>query len=316
MCEAVTLCTANFHPIFAPANSIPRHYSAPAFNFTESGNWILKRQFLQKMTILQSIILAIVEGLTEFLPVSSTGHMIIASTIMGINNDDFVKMFEVVIQFGAILSVVMLYWKKFMPGNKSMWQWFEFYLKLLVAFIPSAVIGLLFHDYIKQLLGSVTVVAISMLAGGIILLFIDRIFKSHDDTEEKPVTYPMAFKIGVFQVISMIPGVSRSAATIIGGMSQRLSRRQAAEFSFFLAVPTMAAASLLDLFEYYESITASNLVPLATGFVVAFFVAMIAIKAFVGFLTRHGFKVFGYYRIIVGAILLLLIAMGVNLQML
>lgn len=268
------------------------------------------------MTILQSIILAIVEGLTEFLPISSTGHMIIASTIMGINNDDFVKMFEVVIQFGAILSVVVLYWKRFMPGNKSLWQWFEFYLKLLVAFIPSACIGLLFHDYIKQLLGSVTVVAVSMLVGGVILLFIDAVFKSADDKAEKTVTYPMAFMIGLFQVISMIPGVSRSAATIIGGMSQRLSRRQAAEFSFFLAVPTMAAASLLDLLDYYASITTADLVPLAVGFVVAFFVAMVAIKAFVGFLTRHGFKLFGYYRIVVGVILLLLIAMGVNLQML
>lgn len=268
------------------------------------------------MSILQAIILAIVEGITEFLPISSTGHMIIASTIMGINNDDFVKMFEVVIQFGAILSVVVLYWRKFMPGNKSLADWFAFYLKLLVAFIPSAFFGLLFHDFIKQMIGSVTVVAVSMLVGGIVLLFIDKIFKASEDAEEKPVTYPMAFKIGLFQVISMIPGVSRSAATIIGGMSQRLSRKQAAEFSFFLAVPTMAAASLLDFLNYYKSITSETMVPLIVGFVVAFLVAMIAIKAFVGFLTKHGFKIFGYYRIIVGAILLLLIAMGVNLQML
>ncbi|MGB3077298.1 MAG: undecaprenyl-diphosphate phosphatase, partial [Chitinophagales bacterium] len=267
-------------------------------------------------SIFQSVILAIVEGITEFLPISSTGHMIIASTIMGINNDDFVKMFEVVIQFGAILSVVVLYWRKFMPGNKTMREWFDFYLKLFVAFIPAAFFGLFFHDYIKQMIGSVTVVAVSMLAGGVVLIFIDKIFKDAEAGEEKPVTFPMAFKIGLFQVISMIPGVSRSAATIIGGMSQRLRRKQAAEFSFFLAVPTMAAASLLDLIEYYKFITPETLTPLLIGFVVAFLVAMVAIKAFVGFLTKHGFKVFGYYRIVVGAILLLLIAMGVNLQML
>lgn len=267
------------------------------------------------MSILQAIILAIVEGITEFLPISSTGHMIIASTMMGINNDSFVKMFEVVIQFGAILSVLVLYWRKFLPGDKSWKEWIDFYLKLLVAFIPSAIFGFLFHSVIKQMIGSVTVVAVSMLAGGIVLLFIDKIFKDSEDAPEKPVTFPMALKIGLFQVISMIPGVSRSAATIIGGMSQRLSRKQAAEFSFFLAVPTMAAASLLDLLDYYKSITPETLIPLIVGFVVAFIVAMIAIKAFVGFLTKHGFKIFGYYRIIVGVILLILIAMGVNLQM-
>lgn len=267
------------------------------------------------MSILQAIILAIVEGITEFLPISSTGHMIIASTIMGIHDDDFVKMFEVVIQFGAILSVLVLYWKKFVPGDKPLADWFSFYLKLLVAFIPSAVIGFLFHSYIKMMIGSVTVVAISMLAGGIVLIFIDKIFKDSEDAPEQPVSYPMAFRIGLFQVISMIPGISRSAATIIGGMSQKLSRKQAAEFSFFLAVPTMAAASILDLADYYEHITAATLLPLSVGFVVAFIVAMIAIKAFVGYLTRHGFKWFGYYRIAVGAVLLLLIAMGVKLQM-
>lgn len=268
------------------------------------------------MSTLQAIILAIVEGITEFLPISSTGHMIIASTIMGINNDDFVKMFEVVIQFGAILSVVVLYWKKFLPGNKSFREWLDFYLKLIVAFIPAAVFGFLFHDKIKELIGSVTVVAVSLLVGGIVLLFIDKIFRESEDAPEKPVSFPMALKIGFFQVIAMIPGVSRSAATIIGGMSQKLSRKQAAEFSFFLAVPTMAAASALDFLDYYKSITSENIVSLAVGFLVAFVVAMIAIKGFVGFLTKHGFKVFGYYRIIIGAILLILIAMHVNLQML
>jgi undecaprenyl-diphosphatase len=234
---------------------------------------------------------------------------------MGINQNDFVKMFEVVIQFGAILSVVVLYWKKFLPGNKSIAEWLNFYLKLIVAFIPAAVFGLFFHDKIKEMLGSVTIVAISMLAGGIVLLFIDKIFKDTEEGPEKPVTFGMALKIGLFQVISMIPGVSRSAATIIGGLTQKLSRRQAAEFSFFLAVPTMAAASLLDLFDYYESITSENLTILAIGFVTAFIVALIAIKAFVNFLTRHGFKLFGYYRIIVGIILLILIGMRVNLHM-
>lgn len=268
------------------------------------------------MNILQSVILAIVEGITEFLPISSTGHMIITSTIMGINNDDFVKMFEVVIQFGAILSVVVLYWRKFLPGNKPVGEWFEFYLKLFVAFLPAAFFGFIFHDYIKQLLGSVTVVAFSLLAGGVVLIFIDNIFRKSENNPEQPVTYPMAVKIGFFQVISMIPGISRSAATIIGGMTQKLSRKQAAEFSFFLAVPTMAGASFLDFLDYYHSITTDNMIPLIVGFVVAFIVAMVAIKAFVGFLTKHGFKLFGYYRIAVGLILLLLMAMGVNLQML
>ena len=265
---------------------------------------------------LQAIVLGIVEGITEFLPISSTGHMIIASTLMGINDNDFVKMFEVVIQFGAILSIVVLYWRKFLPGSKPIKEWLNFYLQLIVAFIPAAVFGFLFHDLIKQMIGSVTVVAISMLAGGIVLIFIDNIFTEEGEGPEKPVSFTMALKIGMFQVISMIPGVSRSAATIVGGMTQKLSRKQAAEFSFFLAVPTMAAASGLDLMDHYKSITYATLIPLAIGFIVAFIVAMIAVKAFVGYLTRHGFKAFGYYRIIVGTILLLLIALEVNLHML
>jgi undecaprenyl-diphosphatase len=268
------------------------------------------------MNNLQAIILGIVEGITEFLPISSTGHMIIASTLMGINNNDFVKMFEVVIQFGAILSIVVLYWRKFLPGSRPFKELLNFYLTLIVAFLPAAVFGFLFHDLVKQMLGSVTVVAVSMLAGGIVLIFIDKIFTEKGDVPEEPVSFFMALKIGLFQVISMIPGVSRSAATIVGGMTQRLSRKQAAEFSFFLAVPTMAAASALDLLDHYKSITSDTLIPLAIGFIVAFIVAMIAVKAFVGYLTKHGFKAFGYYRIIVGTILLILIALKVNLHML
>src|SRR5687768_8847619 len=187
------------------------------------------------MSIFESIVLAIIEGVTEFLPVSSTGHIIIGSSLMGIANDPFTKMFTVAIQFGAILSVVVLYWKRF-------FQTFDFYLKLFVAFIPAAVFGLLFNDKIEALLERVDVVGYMLLAGGIFFLFLDRIFKTERSTETE-ITYPKALKIEFFQVISMIPGVSRSAATIIGGLSQRLTRKAAAEFSFFLAVPTMFAAT-------------------------------------------------------------------------
>jgi undecaprenyl-diphosphatase len=260
------------------------------------------------MGIWQAIILAIVEGITEFLPISSTGHMIIASTIMGIEDDDFVKMFQVVIQFGAILAVVVLYFKHF-------FQTVDFYFKLFVAFIPSAIIGLALHDTISYMLGEVAIVAVSLLAGGIVLLFIDKIFKTESSEAEKPVTYSMAIRIGLFQCIAMIPGVSRSAATIIGGMSQKLSRRQAAEFSFFLAVPTMFAASALDLKENFHLLNPDSLVPLGTGFIVAFIVAMLSIKWLITFLTRHGFRLFGYYRIALGLLILLLLAAGVELRM-
>jgi undecaprenyl-diphosphatase len=257
------------------------------------------------MTIWQAIILAIVEGITEFLPVSSTGHMIIASSFMGISHLEFTKMFTVNIQFGAILSVVVLYWKRFFQST-------DFYFKLLVAFLPAAVLGFLLNDFIDAMLENVIVVAISLLVGGIILIFIDRIANNH--TEEREISYFDALKIGFFQCIAMIPGVSRSASTIIGGMLQGLSRRQAAEFSFFLAVPTMAAAGGYKLLKTYDTIQASDIQTLLIGNAVAFVVAMLAIRFFINFLTKYGFKVFGYYRIILGIILLALLASGYKLD--
>jgi undecaprenyl-diphosphatase len=256
------------------------------------------------MSIWQAIILAIVEGITEFLPVSSTGHMIIASSFMGISHLEFTKMFTVNIQFGAILSVLVLYWKRF-------FQTTDFYFKLAVAFLPAAVIGFLLNDVIDAMLENVVVVAISLLVGGIILVFIDKIA---NDTREKEVTYCTALKIGFFQCIAMIPGVSRSASTIIGGMLQGLSRKQAAEFSFFLAVPTMAAAGGYKLLKTYDTIKAEDIQTLLIGNLVAFVVAMLAIKFFISFLTKYGFKIFGYYRIILGLILLGLLASGYKLD--
>ncbi|MGC8864113.1 MAG: undecaprenyl-diphosphate phosphatase [Bacteroidales bacterium] len=259
------------------------------------------------MTWLQAFIVAVVEGLTEFLPVSSTGHMIITEAVLGMRPTDFSKAFIINIQFGAILSVIVLYWKKF-------FQSFDFYLKLLFAFIPAAVIGFLAGDIIDQLLESVFVVALMLVVGGIILLFIDKWFKNTAKDGQEDVSYIQAFKIGLFQCIAMIPGVSRSAATIIGGMTQNLNRKAAAEFSFFLAVPTMFAASAYKLMKNYQSITSETLPILIFGNVVAFFVAMAAIKFFITFLTRHGFRVFGWYRIVVGGIILLLWAMGLSLN--
>jgi undecaprenyl-diphosphatase len=261
------------------------------------------------MSILEAIILAIVEGITEFLPISSTGHMIIGSSLMGIASDPFVKMFTVAIQFGTILSVVVLYWKRFFQSLK-------FYYKIFIAFIPAAVFGVLFNDYIEALLERVDVVGYTLLAGGIFFLFLDRIFKPAELTKEDP-TYGEALKIGFFQVISMIPGVSRSAATIIGGLSQKMTRKAAAEFSFFLAVPTMFGAMVLSIGKFlYKGGTfgSAEISALVIGNIVAFIVAMIAIKSFISFLTKHGFKIFGYYRIILGAAILILYYMGVELS--
>jgi len=275
------------------------------------------------MNTIQSIIIAVVEGITEFLPISSTGHMIIAQKLLGVESSEFVNLFTVNIQFGAILSVVVLYWKKFIdpinPGNMQGSWWkkfshrFDFYLKLLVAFLPAAFFGLVFNEYINTLLESVVVVAVSLVLGGIVLLFVDNWFKKPADNQE--INYPKALKIGFFQVISMIPGVSRAAATIIGGLTQKLTRKNAAEFSFFLAVPTMLAASLLEMYKTYQVITAENIRLLLVGNVVAFVVAMLAIKGFITFLTRHGFKIFGYYRIIVGVAILILLWLGIDLNM-
>ena len=260
------------------------------------------------MNIIQTIIIAIVEGLTEFLPVSSTGHMILTQGIMGVKSDDFVKMFTVCIQFGAILSVIFIYWKRF-------FQTWEFYWKLLVAFIPAAILGFLFSDTIDSLLENPTVVAVMLVIGGVFMLFIDKIFNKPQD--DQTITYKKSFIIGLCQCIAMIPGVSRSMATIVGGMSQKLNRKTAAEFSFFLAVPTMAAASgykvlklLLD--EQGRVLLTSNIGVLALGNIVAFVVAILAIKFFISFLTKYGFKAFGYYRIVVGCVILVLMLFGMD----
>lgn len=292
------------------------------------------------MTIWDTIIIAIVEGLTEFLPVSSTGHMIIAQSLLGVESTVFVKAFTVIIQFGAILSVVWLYWKRFfrltpcvifdataVSDKVGVARWieygrrflckFDFYWKLLVAFIPAAVFGFLFSDKIDEMLESVTVVAVMLVVGGIFMLFVDKLFNRKN--EEQPLTDKKAFRIGLFQCIAMIPGVSRSMATVVGGMSQKLSRKSAAEFSFFLAVPTMLAATGYKMLKLFlepggAQILSENAGILILGNVVAFVVALLAIKFFIGFVTKYGFKFFGYYRIVVGGAILLLSALGHPLQ--
>jgi undecaprenyl-diphosphatase len=258
------------------------------------------------MTNFDAIIIAIVEGLTEFLPISSTGHMIITSSLLHIGTDEFTKLFEVVIQLGAILAVVVLYWKKFF--NFQSWA---FYIKLVIAVIPALLIGFLLADKIDALLESPLTVAITMLGGGIVLVFIDRFFKNPVIDTEPRITYTRAFMIGLWQCVAMIPGVSRSAASIIGGMQQRLTRKLAAEFSFFLAVPTMLAVTVYKLWKGYKLLHKEEIGLLVLGNVVAFVVAMIAIKFFIGYLQKYGFKWFGYYRIIGGIILLILISQGI-----
>lgn len=279
------------------------------------------------MDILDTIIIAIVEGLTEFLPVSSTGHMIITQNILGVESTVFVKAFTFIIQFGAILSVVVLYWKRFFQLNrtpvpegaspfKRFLHKYDFYWKLFVAFIPAAVLGLLFNDMIDAMLESVAVVATTLIIGGVFMLFCDKIFNK--GSEKTELTEKRAFNIGLFQCISMIPGVSRSMATIVGGMSQKLTRKAAAEFSFFLAVPTMLAATMfkmLDLVTDPESLAVlkANVDTLLIGNAVAFIVALLAIKFFISFVTKYGFKAFGWYRIVVGGIILAMLMTGHNL---
>jgi len=258
------------------------------------------------MTIFESIVLAIIEGLTEFLPVSSTGHLIIATSLMGIQSNDFVKLFTVAIQLGTILSVVVLYFKRFFKS-------FDFYFKLFAAFVPAVIFGLAFSKKIDQLLESPFAVAISLVLGGIILLFVDERLKNGtvDDTDQ--ISYPTAIKIGFFQCIAMIPGVSRSGATIVGGMSQKLTRKAAAEFSFFLAVPTMFAATAKKLFDFYKDghhISGAEINLLLIGNIVGFIVALVAIKSFITYLTKNGFKLFGIYRIVIGSIILILLLSG------
>lgn len=262
------------------------------------------------MTTIHAIILAIIEGLTEFLPVSSTGHMIIASSVMGIVHDDFTKFFTVSIQFGAILSVIILYWRRFIQTPM-------FYVKLLVAFFPAAVLGLLLNDFIDSLLENVISVAIFLLVGGVILIFVDKWFIENENNTGNEVSLLQALKIGIFQCLAMLPGVSRSAATIIGGLSQRLNRKTAAEFSFFLAVPTMFAATIFKMYDFMEKgegFQADQAHLLLVGNVVAFFIGVLAIRFFIEFLTQRGFKLFGYYRIAIGIIILILHFIGIPLQ--
>lgn len=277
------------------------------------------------MNFIEAVIIAIVEGLTEFLPVSSTGHMIITESLLGVDvNDRFVNAFTVIIQFGAILSVVCLYWRKFFypetmrSKGYTWWQaiW-RFYLKLIVGVIPAVILGLAFNDLIEENLGNVALVAVMLILGGVFMLFCDRIFNKGSESTE--LTYKRAFIVGVMQCISMIPGVSRSMATIVGGMSQRLTRKAAAEFSFFLAVPTMLGATCLEL---YKLIThgdgnilteGDNLAVLIVGSIVAYIVAIAAIKFFISYVTKYGFKMFGWYRILVGAVILVMILSGYDL---
>jgi len=262
------------------------------------------------MSVIQAIILAIIEGITEFLPVSSTGHMIIGSSMMGIASQEFTKTFTVAIQLGAILSVIVLYRKRFFQST-------DFYLKLFIAFVPAAVFGKLLNDHIDALLENVVVVAVMLLLGGIVFLFVDKWFKDAETNGGEKISNASALKIGLFQVLAMVPGVSRSAATIIGGLTQNLTRKAAAEFSFFLAVPTMFAATGYKLYKLYKAgggFEAEQLNLLIIGNVVAFIVAIIAIKAFISILTRYGFKIFGYYRIALGSLILVLYYCGYNLS--
>ncbi len=278
------------------------------------------------MSIFETVIIAIVEGLTEFLPVSSTGHMIIAQNLLGVESTDFVKAFTFIIQFGAILSVVVLYWKRFFQLNrtpapdgasalKRFLHKYDFYWKLFVAFIPAAVLGLLFSDAIDAMLERVEVVAVTLILGGVFMLYCDKIFNK--GSEKTELTEKRASMVGLFQCISMIPGVSRSMATIVGGMAQRMTRKAAAEFSFFLAVPTMFAATVYKVYKLFSdggtSIIMDNMTTLIVGNIVAFIVALLAIKFFIAFVTKYGFKAFGWYRIIVGGIILLMLLTGHNL---
>lgn len=292
------------------------------------------------MSLLELIIISIVEGLTEFLPVSSTGHMIIAQSLLGVESTDFVKAFTVNIQFGAILSVVVLYWKRFFKVNKvvvfdkneldnlkgfdkisfiikRLIFKFDFYWKLFIAVLPAAVIGLSAGKIIDALLESVLVVAIMLVLGGIFMLFVDKWFNKPSDNQE--ISWQRAVKIGFYQCIAMIPGVSRSMASIVGGMTTKLNRKNAAEFSFFLAVPTMSAAAGYTLYKVISdplgvSMLSENLSSLIWGNIIAFVVAMLAIKFFIGYITKHGFKVFGYYRIIVGTLIIVFLLLGVDLK--
>ena len=277
------------------------------------------------MDLLQTIIIAIVEGLTEFLPVSSTGHMIIAQGLLGVESTPFVKAFTVIIQFGAILSVICLYWRRFfypeaVQTGTSYWKaLYDFYARLVVGVLPAVVLGLAFNDFIESNLGNVTLVAVMLIVGGVFMLFCDKLFGN--GSEDTKLTYRRAFIIGLIQCISMIPGVSRSMSTIVGGMSQKLTRKAAAEFSFFLAVPTMFGATCLETYKLISHgdgsllATGNNLEMLIVGSVVAFIVAILAIKFFINYVTKYGFAAFGWYRIVVGIIILICMLCGVDMKM-
>lgn len=274
------------------------------------------------MTILESIIIAIVEGLTEFLPVSSTGHMILAEGLMRMENTEYLRAFTVMIQFGAILSVVMLYLERFLPwrnqpigGNYGLSGW-SLYGLMIIGCIPAGVLGLLLEEYIDQLLGNLWVVIAMLFVGGLVMIYMDRRFTNKTP---RTMTPRRAFTVGLFQCLAMIPGVSRSMATIFGGMQQGLTRRQAAEFSFFLAIPTMFGATLLKAYKLYKSsgidVFSENWQTLLIGNVVAFLVALAAIKLFIGIVTKYGFRVFGYYRIVIAIVFAILMLMGVPIHL-
>ncbi len=281
---------------------------------------------MDELNIFQTIVIAIVEGLTEFLPVSSTGHMIIAEALLGVESTPFVKAFTVIIQFGAILSVVCLYWRRFFYPETMQTQgytWWQaiwrFYLKLIVGVLPAVVVGLLLGDFIDENLESVELVAVMLVVGGVFMLFCDRIFNK--GSEDTPETYKRAFIIGMYQCIAaVLPGTSRSMATIVGGMQQRLTRKAAAEFSFFLAVPTMFGATCKKLWDLIEDgggnllLEGNHMTMLIIGNIVAFVVAVAAIKFFIAYVTKYGFKAFGWYRILIGGIILVALAVGADLN--
>ncbi|QBQ41028.1 undecaprenyl-diphosphate phosphatase [Sphingobacterium psychroaquaticum] len=262
------------------------------------------------MTYFQAIVLAIIEGLTEFLPVSSTGHMIIGTALMGMEPSPFVKLFTIVIQLGTILSVLVLYFKRFF---KSM----DFYYKLVVAAIPASILGLILNDFIDSLLESPLMVAVMLVVGGIILLFVDKWFNKPTIENSDHISYKQSFIIGLYQCLALIPGTSRSASTIVGGMTQNLTRKAAAEFSFFLAIPMMLGASVVKLYKFFKeghTFTGEEINLLIVGNIVGFIVAIVAIKTFIDVLTKYGFKAFGWYRIVVGLVIIGLLLSGHSLQ--
>ena len=263
------------------------------------------------MSLFQAIIIAIVEGITEFLPISSTAHMKFANPLIGVHASAFTDLFEIVIQLAAILSVVVLYYKRFFDFKKI-----GFYVKLIIALIPAVIAGVILKKHIDALLGNILFIAVVMIAGGIILLFIDKLFTRPRIYSQDEVSNKNAFVIGCFQVLSILfPGLSRSAATIIGGLAEKLDRRTAAEFSFFLAVPTMLAASVKSFYDVHktnpEVFVKDNMFLLAVGSLVAFVVALLAIRLFITYLQRHGFKLFGYYRILAGSLIIFLVWKGI-----